>query len=195
MIEKIGHVKNPLTVIAMFAGIAEVSGTVVLPFLDKEIQRIFVWFLMGFPSLLVLLFFITLMAKHYVLYAPSDFRDDKLFADLFVRSSGADRVQKIEAEVDLEPADASTSQDASGSISAKDIFTRNVRATYLLAEELVLAKLSKEMGVQLDRGVSPRGQRNVVFDAVALAGGRTLVIDVKFTRRGELPASIRSPNV
>ncbi len=40
MVEKIGHIKNPLTVIAIFAALAEVSGTVVLPFLDKETQHV-----------------------------------------------------------------------------------------------------------------------------------------------------------
>lgn len=56
MIEKIGHIKNPLTVIAMFAGIAEVSGTIVLPFVTPATQGTYVWFLMIFPCLLVTLF-------------------------------------------------------------------------------------------------------------------------------------------
>lgn len=83
MLDKIGHIKNPLTVIAMFAGIAEVSGAAVLPWLDKDVQETYVIFLMGFPCLLVLLFFVTLWAKHTVLYAPSDFKDDKNFMELF----------------------------------------------------------------------------------------------------------------
>ncbi len=49
MVEKITHVKNPLTVIAMFAGIAEISGTIVLPFIDVANQAIYIWFLMLFP--------------------------------------------------------------------------------------------------------------------------------------------------
>ncbi|WP_223511483.1 hypothetical protein [Pseudomonas sp. GL-B-19] len=81
MLDKIGHIKNPLTVIAMFAGIAEVSGTVVLPFLDVSIQGRYVWFLMSFPCFLVALFFLMLWKKHHVLYAPSDFKEDKSFMD------------------------------------------------------------------------------------------------------------------
>jgi hypothetical protein len=30
MVEKIGTIKNPLTIIAIFAGIAEISGTAIL---------------------------------------------------------------------------------------------------------------------------------------------------------------------
>lgn len=81
MLEKIGHIKNPLTVIAMFAGIAEVSGTIVLPMLSEQVQCLYVWFLMLFPCLLVALFFFTLWVKHTVLYAPSDFQDDKSFME------------------------------------------------------------------------------------------------------------------
>lgn len=85
MLEKIGHIKNPLTVIAMFAGIAEVSGTIVLPFVAEAAQVRYVWFLMLFPCLLVGLFFLTLWLKHHVLYAPSDFQDDQNFVNMFIR--------------------------------------------------------------------------------------------------------------
>lgn len=76
MTEKIGPIKNPLTIIAIFAGIAEVSGTVVLPFIEKDNQSIFVWFLVFFPIILVILFFVTLNFNNKVLYAPSDFKDE-----------------------------------------------------------------------------------------------------------------------
>jgi hypothetical protein len=79
MLEKIGPVKNPLTIIAIFAGIAEVSGTIVLPFLADSNQSIFIWFLMLFPSALVILFFWTLNCNHKVLYAPSDYANQDHF--------------------------------------------------------------------------------------------------------------------
>lgn len=82
MSREIGHIKNPLTVIAIFAGIAEAGGAFVLPNLDKDIQGIFVWFLMLFPSLLIVLFFGVLYKKYHVLYAPSDYKSDKSFIDV-----------------------------------------------------------------------------------------------------------------
>jgi len=39
MVDKIGPVKNPLTIIAIFAGLAETSGTVVLPLLKKVFKE------------------------------------------------------------------------------------------------------------------------------------------------------------
>jgi len=63
---KTGIVKNPLSVIAIFAGVAEISGTSVLPFISEENQRLYIWFLMSFPFTLVLLFFSTVdtLLKH-----------------------------------------------------------------------------------------------------------------------------------
>lgn len=99
MIEKLSHIKNPLSVIAIFAGLAEVSGTVVLPLLEKDIQHIYVWFLMGFPCLLVGLFFLTLWTNYVVLYAPSDFSNEQIFADLLVKGSPAAKYEKLQGEI------------------------------------------------------------------------------------------------
>jgi hypothetical protein len=76
MTEKVGLIKNPLTIIAIFAGIAEVSGTIVLPFVAAQNQQLFIWFLILFPSLLVIAFFTTLNFNNKVLYAPSDYKDE-----------------------------------------------------------------------------------------------------------------------
>lgn len=48
MLEKFGIIKNPLTIVAIFAGIVELSGTQILPELEKENQRLYIWFLMFF---------------------------------------------------------------------------------------------------------------------------------------------------
>lgn len=75
-------VSNPLTIIAIFAGVAEVFATGALIGLDKEIQSTFVYFVMAFPSLIVIAFFSILIIKPHVLYAPSDFEDQSHFLQL-----------------------------------------------------------------------------------------------------------------
>ncbi|UPR56966.1 hypothetical protein ITG10_00935 [Vibrio sp. ED004] len=79
MNNQVTTIKNPLTIIAIFAGIVEISATLVLPFIGAEVQSIYIWFLIGFPTLLVTMFFLTLNFNNAVLYAPSDFNDDKGF--------------------------------------------------------------------------------------------------------------------
>ncbi|WP_024692652.1 hypothetical protein [Pseudomonas syringae] len=78
---KSGVVKNPLSVIAIFAGITEVSGAGILPFITPENQNLYIWFLMVFPFLLVALFFATLNWNHKALYAPSDYTSDASFLE------------------------------------------------------------------------------------------------------------------
>src|SRR3989338_10972590 len=79
MVEKVPMIRNPLTIIAIFAGIAEISGTVVMPFLSETNQAYFIWFVMLFPTLLVSLFFWTLHKNHRVLYGPGDYKDERNF--------------------------------------------------------------------------------------------------------------------
>lgn len=74
-------VTNPLTIIAIFAGIIEGSALASLPFLEGHSQGIYTWFLVGFPPFLTLLFFITLNFNHKTLYSPSDFNDPQDFLD------------------------------------------------------------------------------------------------------------------
>jgi hypothetical protein len=110
MLEKIGHVKNPLTVISIFAAIAEISGTIVLPFITTaEHQGTYIWFLMLFPVLLVISFFLTLNFNHRVLYAPSDFKDEKHFLG---RASQAEIEEKVEHEALLEISKESIANEA-----------------------------------------------------------------------------------
>jgi hypothetical protein len=56
MIESFKGFKNPLTIIALFAGLAEISGTGILPFIAESNQATYIWFLMVFPIILVTLF-------------------------------------------------------------------------------------------------------------------------------------------
>lgn len=84
MIEKIKKIQNPLTVIAIFAALAEVAGTVALALVNKDLQIIFIWFVMLFPVLLLILFFITLNFNPKVLYSPSDFQDEENFLNVLI---------------------------------------------------------------------------------------------------------------
>jgi len=95
MIETIKKVSNPLTVIAIFAAIAEISGTIILPTLSESIQSVFVWFLIGFPTLLVLCFFITLNLNPRSLYAPSDYKDEDNYVKIMSGAKGSEFENKL----------------------------------------------------------------------------------------------------
>lgn len=191
MVEKIGTIRNPLTIIAIFAAIAEISGTMVLPFISDGNQGTYIWFLMIFPLLLVVLFFITLNFNHKVLYAPSDFKNEDNFFKSFQAASPAERAEKlreevreIESEPVAEPAQvvpAPQSEQERRALLMK--VQRDIRARYLLAENLVLNKISKELGqpVKRDMRFETPGRR-FVFDGVVMTDDKVTAIEVKYFR-------------
>ena len=65
-------IMNPITVIALFAGLSEASATTVLPYLDDNTRQLYVGFLIAFPSTLVILFFLTLNFNPKALYPPTE---------------------------------------------------------------------------------------------------------------------------
>jgi hypothetical protein len=99
VLEKISPVKNPLTIIAIFAGIVEVSGVYVLPRISSDLQGTYIWFLMLFPSCLVGAFFTILYKKHYVLYSPSDYKEDITFTRFFDKDFEDNKILSVTKSV------------------------------------------------------------------------------------------------
>lgn len=194
-------VRNPLTVIAIFAGIAEVSGTVVLPLLSADTQPTFMWFVMGFPCLLVLLFFVTLWRKHQVLYAPSDFRDDSGFLEAqrgrteraaldakFIEDMefvlGASPPLPTDGEVPVVPPGPTTApppEPPREPPTPTPAVTRAARGTYLLAERLVLDRLQREIRGEFDKDtVLVADDAVYAFDATFQSPNQMIAVDVKY---------------
>lgn len=213
MLEKIGHIKNPLTVIAMFACIAEVSGAGCLPFLEKEVQETYVWFLMGFPCLLVLLFFGTLWTNHTVLYAPGDFKNENIFNELFrsnqpkygpldynaYKEVAPDIVADLAEEAkshpeqeestlgdppDFEPAPIVHSGSDVASVIRGHMIEKFIR--FGEYKEEVAKKLQQQFNAPYRLSESPKTMPNAVFDVVLSRGDRNLVGKIMFVTSGTM---------
>lgn len=111
MLQRFRKVDNPLTIIAIFAGITEVAAAVALRFLHQDMQNVFVWFLIGFPFVLIIAFFLTLNFNARVLYAPGDYRDDKAFLEA-LRLSGDTPQLSVTSADDVLPSIQTVKQDA-----------------------------------------------------------------------------------
>lgn len=184
MLESIKKVSNPLTVIAIFAGLAEVSGTVVLPFLKDDSQAVYLWFLMAFPVLLIIFFFITLNFNYKVLYAPSDFKDEENFLKLFGKPTANERLLKLNDEISAEESSQKHAAVSDGGVDLKyrDLIRRNSASTHYLAEELVISKLAQEFE-DIDKEIMLRsGNSQFLFDAIAKKEKRAFAIEVKYIK-------------
>lgn len=208
MLERIGHIKNPLTVIAMFAAIAEVSGAGVLPFITSQNQAVYVWFLMMFPVLLVILFFITLNFNHKALYAPSDWKDESNFFRKFTRATAEEKDRKLSEEVAAAEATAAeeavpeaeqhSSPSQPNPPAVVDVPLRSPTSPsridrsrferYSQIEKLAIAKLSRDLHISFRPHVVFRATKNrrVVFDAVAIERDKVSAVEVKLMFRSML---------
>ncbi|MER2494897.1 ArsR family transcriptional regulator [Vibrio neptunius] len=165
-------VSNPLTIIAIFAGLAETLATVALIKLPPEIQSVFVYFVIAFPTLIVCLFFFVLYSKNNVLYAPSDFDDqkhylesnnikeqvnleiEKLFEEINVKGITLTRgkVDKFKANVSASIDKASLPDDLRAiveKLEKKSLSTTAICTVFRYSKELALLKLKhlEDIGV------------------------------------------------
>lgn len=193
MTKETTFIRNPLTIIAVFAGIAEVSGTIVLPFVAPANQLTYIWFLMLFPFLLVFLFFGMLWFKHEVLYSPSDFKDEENFLRVRMRQSTITEIlQKrsdniiIDTTVNTSFSGAERNMFESGEPmsdrSTEALVTENnlLDSEYSLVEALVIRKLVSTLNLPLQRNVTIQGDtehQKHVF-AAAYSGSRDVIIEV-----------------
>ena len=170
MIEKIGYIRNPLTIVAIFAALAEVGGTIILPFISENNQALFIWFLMLFPTFLLVVFFLTLNFNHTVLYAPSDFKDERNFVQSNLKkATPLEAANKIDEEVKEYAQNPELSNDH---FSDNDIF----KVPFRRLEELALKRLEKIYNSPLIRQVSFGGY---VFDGAFENRGNLSIVEVK----------------
>lgn len=196
MPDKLNLVKNPLTIIGLFAGLAQACSTAVMPLLASDVQRIYVWFLMGFPIFLVICFFVTLNFNPNVLYAPSDYREDESYIKMnllrHVRIlTPAELQNKGEREADeyvsAEASLKTTSKDSPFESAARSSFITG----YAEVEQLVGRLLRREYGKDLvSNVVVPLDGNSVELDAIISAAPDLVVVEIKYFRAGILPSGL-----
>ncbi len=171
MLEKVKKVSNPLTIIAIFAALAEVASSVVLVSLTESVQLIFVWFVMAFPFMLVLAFFVVLYKKPNNLYAPSDFKDEKNY--LSVIDTGGTFSFKTEEKRTILDSDE-TLHPSSTDAYAAYVVAREIAGKHELAEgdrERALENLKTIIRLGVQGHVDP----NLLFNSSSVAS--TLDLD------------------
>jgi hypothetical protein len=191
MVEGTAFVRNPLTIVAFFAGIAEISGTIVLPHIAERNQSTFVWFLMIFPIYLVSLFFATLNFNHKALYAPSDFRDEENFFKSLRSASPAERKAKLKEEAQQIEGRLTVQQPEPKSGVPVRVSLAQIR----WAEELAVDKIARELGGDIQREVLFGGDkgRRFVFDGVVRTPEGIVAIEVQYLSEPKIePEMFRS---
>jgi hypothetical protein len=192
MLERIRRVDNPLTIIAIFAGITEVAAATALPFLTAEVQATFVWFLTIFPFVLVSAFFLTLNFNPKVLYAPGDYRDDKHFLQALQISGDTVEVSVTKPDapvpkIEQRPSSGTgtTSQSAFDGITRREVDAANafMGAFHPLAKDLLESRLIEQWSF----GVHGEGLFLLSVAIKARKGQSQPLLESDIIRSRELP--------
>lgn len=168
-------VSNPLTIIAIFAGLAETLATVALVKLPPEIQSIFVYFVIAFPSGIVLLFFFVLYTKNIVLYAPSDYDNQSHYLEANqIKDSVSFQVDKIFSEINKGGVRLTEAEIQ----NAKQTLEKSIdEATTLSKRERVLEFLTNNPSKSLD-----------IAELLGISNQHALNLLSKMKKNGELTA-------
>lgn len=96
------HIKNPMTIISLFVGLIEIVLGFSLTALSEALQPIIVWFLVLFPTLNALTFFIVLIWFPQNFYGPHDYKSDQSFLTSLQGSTnkGKSEVEELPASVE-----------------------------------------------------------------------------------------------
>jgi hypothetical protein len=132
-------ISNPLTIVGIFAGLAEVAGTVALGLIAQDIQKVFIWFVMLFPIILVLAFFILLWFKPQSLYAPSDYKNEENFVSIM------DKTKSVKEQIEEALQSVNNSKLELQQLAEGETFDKNQKEQIIANNNEYLEGLTKNL--------------------------------------------------
>ncbi|HWX65877.1 MAG TPA: hypothetical protein VNZ27_05540 [Rhodanobacter sp.] len=179
-----GLTRNPLGVIGLFIVLVYGFACLVLGLAASQLQpderSPLIWFIVIFPALILGVFYRLVTAHHKKLYAPSDYKDERLFLSPLSDEQRAERleteVQRVE-EQEAVPVPSVQIQETPRPTPA-------IRSAYADAERLAFLELEKEVGKPFRKyvQVSSHG-RTEEFDGVLITKDEAHLIEVKYFSR------------
>lgn len=179
--------KNPLGIIGLFIVLVYGLACAVLGLgadsLQPDERLPLIWFIVLFPVLILGAFLWLVTAHHRKLYAPSDYKDERLF---LAPQSDEQRTQRLEKEVKRVEEIESQSVVAVPSTATAEVVrpTVEIRSTYADAERLAFLALEQEIGKPFQKYVEVTAHgRKEQFDGVLVTNKEAHLIEVKYFSR------------
>jgi hypothetical protein len=178
--------RNPLGIIALFIvlvyGIAGLVLGTSLADLEPSERQPLVWFLVGFPVVVLGVFYRLVTNHHVKLYAPHDFPDAEGFFRALTPREQKERleqeIKELEATVALSEGENVVAVEREGGGFIKRL---TARQAWVLAEEFAFRELEAEFGIPIQRQVAVGGDHGV--DGVLVDKGKIKIVEIKFTQR------------
>ncbi len=178
---------NPLGILALFLVLVYGFACLVVGFgaesLNGSVERLpLIWFLVLFPVLVLGVFYLLVTRHHRKLYAPSDYKDEKLFVTPLDTGVVKDRVEEEVLEVIASEQLSVSEPGMKTNISQST--TDQIKTSYLEAEKLAFMALQKDLGYTIRQKVSIKASRyDHGFDGIAEVGKTLHFFEVKYFQK------------
>lgn len=179
-----GFAKNPLGVIGLFIVLVYGFACLVLGLGARQLEQTerlpLIWFIVVFPVVILGVFYRLVTTHHKKLYAPSDYKDERLF---LTPQSDERRSERLESEV-LRVEEQETAPQTMSPPVETPRPTPVIRSAYADAERLAFLQLEKEIGKPFRKyvQVSSHG-RTEEFDGVLITKSEAHLVEVKYFSR------------
>lgn len=103
----IAVVKNPIGVIGLFLVLVEAIAALVIvkTSLPYSLNLILVLFVVIFPFVVLWVFYLLVTKHHEKLYSPSDYKDEKYFANTYNRTTQTEEIVEVVSQEEMETVD------------------------------------------------------------------------------------------
>lgn len=180
--------QNPLGVIALFLVLVYGIAGLVLGVSSKNLEPIerqpLIWFLVLFPVIVLVVFYLLVTKHHFKLYAPRDFPDREGFFRVLTPNEQKQKLEKDIREIEVEEESITEKPITSGAMEGIGFLKGlTIRHAWVLAEEFAIRELENEFGIPIQRNVGFGPDYGV--DGVFLHKG-IKIIQIKYIRRPNL---------
>lgn len=187
--------RNPLGIIALFIVLVYGIAALLLGFSSRNLEPSerspLIWFLVLFPVLVLVAFYLLVAYHHVKLYAPHDFPDKEGFFRALTPTEQKQRLEEETKEITDDMQQAEGSRARSLELQKDGILdVVSNRHTYVLAEELAFREIENEFGVSVRRQVAIGQDWGI--DGVFTRGGKPVIVEIKYIRR---PSPPRIPSI
>jgi hypothetical protein len=178
---------NPLGVLALFLVLVYGFACLVVGFgadsLNGSAERLpLIWFLVLFPVMVLYVFYLLVTRHHHKLYAPSDYKDEKLFVTPLepevVNGRAKEEALEIAVSEQLPVSEAAPKE----SISQHSV--DQIKISYVEAERLAFKALQEDLSYTIRQHVSVKGARyDHGFDGIAEVSQALHFFEVKYFQK------------
>lgn len=197
--------RNPLAIVALFLALVDGLAVVALSVDRADLSRGQEWmlvsFIVGFPLIVLVAFCFLVTKHHHKLYAPGEFRDERLFAGIVSQISPEEEKAALAAAEDGDaPANDADKESANVVVRPEpaiatatavppevQIATAVTEAERKRAIQLALKQLSVELNAEIKPGGYFFGRLDLRFDGTAVKTGLAYAITIEASRSDRLP--------